>query len=141
MRKHRARGPSQRQLRVAEEVRHALSRILERGKIRDPDLRDVSITVTEVRMSPDLKNATAFVMPLGGTNVEAVVAALQHAARFLRGQIAREVRLKNVPGLRFERDTAFERAGRIEELLHRPEVARDLRSAPVDSPVDEADGS
>ena len=120
------REPSQRQLRVGEELRHALSRILQRGELRDPDLQDVAVTVTEVRVSPDLKNATAYVMPLGGARRAEVVAALARSAGYLRGQIAREVPLRFTPGLAFALDTSFDHASRINELLHRPEVERDL---------------
>ena len=129
-------GPSQRQLRVGEELRHALAQIIERAHFRDPVLQDVSITFTEVRVSPDLKNATAFVTPLGGTGVAEVVAALRRAAPYFRGQIARAVKLRVVPALFFEADTSFDYASKIAGLLHRPDVARDLdaeSAAPGDS--------
>ncbi|MEE8559733.1 MAG: 30S ribosome-binding factor RbfA [Alphaproteobacteria bacterium] len=119
--------PSQRQLRLGEELRHALARIVERTDFRDADLKDVPITVTEVRLSPDLKNATAFVMPLGGANIDSVVAALRRAAAFFRGRIAREVKVKFVPLLSFEPDMSFEIASRIDALLQSPPVARDLQ--------------
>jgi ribosome-binding factor A len=119
-------GPSQRQLRVGEELRHLLAHILGRNELRDPALKDAVITVTEVRISPDLKNATAFVMPLGGAHAMEVVAALQRGAAFLRGLIGRELQLRYVPSLRFALDTSFDHASRIEALLHRPEVERDL---------------
>ena len=125
----RNREPSQRQLRVGEELRHALSRILQRGELRDPALQEVAVTVTEVRMSPDLKNATAYVMPLGGARRAEVIAALTRSAGYLRGQIAREVPLRFTPGLVFALDTSFDHASRINELLHRPEVERDLGDA------------
>jgi ribosome-binding factor A len=118
---------SQRQLRVGEELRHALARILRDGECREPVLEDASITVTEVRMSPDLRNATAFVMPLSGTNATEVVAGLERSATFLKGLLAREVQLRNAPNLVFALDDSFERADRISALLTRPEVARDLR--------------
>lgn len=121
-------GPSQRQLRVGEELRHAMAQIIERAHFRDPVLKDVPITVTEVRVSPDLKNATAYVTPLGGGAVEDVVAALRRAVPYFRGQIARAVKLRAVPGLAFEADTSFEYATKISGLLHQPEVARDLGS-------------
>src|SRR5215471_7201509 len=92
-----ARGISQRQLRVGEELRHALSRILRAGECRDPALENASITVTEVRMSPDLRNATAFVMPLAGTNAAEIVAGLERSVSFLKGRVAREVALRNAP--------------------------------------------
>jgi ribosome-binding factor A len=118
---------SQRQLRVGEELRHALARILRDGECRDPVLGDANITVTEVRMSPDLRNATAFVMPLAGTNATEVVAGLERSATFLKGLVAREVQLRNTPNLVFALDDSFDRAARISTLLTRPEVARDLR--------------
>ena len=126
---HPARGPSQRQLRVGEEVRHALAWILERGELRDPALVKTPVTVTEVSVSPDLKNATCFVTPLGGGDAEvvrAVVDALERASKFLRHEIAHTVNLKHTPSLRFRHDASFDEAGHIDELLHRPEVARDL---------------
>jgi len=118
---------SQRQLRVGEEVRHALARILRDGECRDPVIEKVSITVTEVRMSPDLRNATAFVMPLAGTNATEIIAGLERSANFLKGLVAREVQLRNTPNLVFALDDSFDRADRITALLTRPEVARDLR--------------
>lgn len=120
------RAPSQRQLRVGEELRHVLAEILGRGDVRDPDLSDVTITVTEVRISPDLRNATAFVVPLGGVEVERTIAALRRAAPYLRSRIARAVQLRLVPTLSFEADTSFDYAGRIDRILHAPEVERDL---------------
>jgi ribosome-binding factor A len=129
-------GPSQRQLRVGEELRHLLAHILGRNELRDPALKDAVITVTEVRISPDLKNATAFVMPLGGAHATEVVAALQRGAAFLRGLIGRELQLRYVPSLRFALDTSFDHASRIEALLHRPEVERDLLAHDDDGPND-----
>ena len=117
---------SQRQLRVGEELRHALARILRDGELRDPVLENASITVTEVRMSPDLRNATAFVMPLAGTNAREVLAGFERSAAFLKGLVAREVQLRNTPNLVFALDDTFDRAERISALLARPEVARDL---------------
>ena len=126
---HPAKGPSQRQLRVGEELRHALAWILERGELRDPALATTPVTVTEVRVSPDLKNATCFVTPLGGGDADAVkevIDALGRARKFLRHEVVRQVNLKFAPQLHFEHDTSFDTAGHIDELLHRPEVARDL---------------
>jgi ribosome-binding factor A len=100
-------------------VRHALVHLLGRGRLRDPDLRDVSITVSEVRMTPDLKSAIAFVLPLGGTNVETVVAALNRAAPHLQGQVGRHLKLRFAPKLKFVADTSFEAASRIESALRR----------------------
>lgn len=128
MNKREPRAPSQRQLRVGEEVRHVLARLLERGVLQDPVLAGVSVTVTEVRLSPDLRNATVFVMPLGGIEVEAVVQALGRAAAFLRRQVAGTVTLRNVPALTFVADPSFDQAGHIEALLRNPRVARDLIS-------------
>jgi ribosome-binding factor A len=120
------RGPTQRQLRVGELIRHALAGMLERGEARDPELAGRVVTVTEVRPSPDLKTATAFVMPLGGEDEPAAVAALARAAPYLRRRIAEEVNLRFAPELRFALDTSFDTADRIERLLRSPEVARDL---------------
>ena len=121
---------NQRQLRVGEEVRHALASILERGQVRD--LGDVTVTVTEVRMSPDLRNADAFVIPLGGDDGGAAVAALTRTKLFLRRQVARSVSLKYVPDLSFIADPSFDEAGRIDALLRRPDVARDLEQGSDD---------
>ena len=118
--------PSQRQLRVGEALRHALSNVLERGNLRDPAFRNISITVTEVRASPDLKNATAFVMPLGGEAADAIVEALGRAAPFLRSAIAKQVELRHVPRLQFKVDRSFGQADHIDALLRQPQVARDL---------------
>jgi ribosome-binding factor A len=118
--------PTQRQLRVGEELRHVLSEVLSRGELRDPALQDISITVTQVRVSPDLRNATAYVMPLGGAHAADTLPALRRAAPFLRGQVARAIELRLVPRLDFAIDTSFDHAQRIDGLLRRPEVARDL---------------
>ncbi len=126
----RTRTP--RQLRVGEELRHVLAAVLERGEMRDPDLRGVSITVTEVDASPDLRNAIAFVMPLAGADRERVLAALRRAAPWFRAQVAHRVELRHAPEFRFELDRSFDHAHRIGELLHSPDVARDL--APPDEP-------
>ena len=119
-------GPTQRQLRVGEELRHALVQTIDRAHFRDPDLMGVSITITEVRVSPDLKNATAFVTRLGGENVDSLVAALKRAGPYLRGQIAKAVKLRVVPMLSFEADLSFDYASYLNSILHRPDVARDL---------------
>lgn len=119
-------GDSQRQLRVAEELRHALAKIFQQGECRDPALRDTSIAVTEVRMSPDLRNATAFVVPLGGENTPEIIAGLKRSSAFLRRLVAREVPLRYAPRLVFALDGAFAQADRIAALLARPEVVRDL---------------
>jgi len=126
MSKGDAKAPSQRQLRVGEELRHTLAWILERGDIHDPGLAGAAVTVTEVRISPDLRNATAYVMPLGGDDIPGVVEALNRAAPFVRRLIGRKIRLKRLPNLRFEPDHTFEEAAHIEDLLKTPLVTRDL---------------
>ena len=119
-------GPSQRMLRVAEEVRHALSAVFAREEFRDPDLHGVHVTVTEVRASPDLKHMTAFVSALGRDLTTAQLAALKRVSPFLRREVAHAVRLKYAPDLHFQPDTALNYAMHINEVLHRPEVQRDL---------------
>ncbi|MEO1985803.1 MAG: 30S ribosome-binding factor RbfA [Martelella sp.] len=120
-------APSQRMLRVGEQVRAAITKVLQRGDLLDPLIETTVISISEVRMSPDLKVATAYVTPLGQTEHDAVVKALNHHAKFLRGRITREIRqMKNIPELRFRDDTSFENFRKIDELLHSPEVARDL---------------
>ena len=109
--------PSQRQLRVGEVLRKAMVEILERVELRDPDIAGVSITVSEVSISPDLKTAMVFVMPLGGGAREAVIAGLARAAPFLRGQIARRIQLRHVPRLMFSIDTAFDSSAYMNSLL------------------------
>jgi len=121
-----APGGSQRQLRVGETVRHALAEILAHGNVHDPDLEGHIITVPEVRMSPDLKLATIYVMPLGGRDTEVVIEALNRNKKFLRGEVAHRVNLKFAPDLRFRADDRFDEAERIEKLLRTPEVRRDL---------------
>jgi len=119
-------------LRVAEEVRHALSAVLARGDFRDPDLAGAHITVTEVRASPDLKHMTAFVSGLGRDVPPAQFAALKRAAPYLRREVAQAVRLKYAPDLHFQPDTALDYAMQIDRALKQPEVARDLGSRPDD---------
>jgi ribosome-binding factor A len=121
------RSVTQRRLRVGEELRHALSGILRQGECRDPALRDASVAVTEVRLGSDLRNATVFVMPLGGANATEIVAGLKRSTAFLKRQVAREVVLRYTPNLIFELDLSFDQADRITALLARPEVERDLR--------------
>jgi len=121
-----AKAPSQRQLRVAEEIRHLLAGILARGELRDPDLAGETITVTEVRVSSDLKHATAFVARLGRSDAESLLPALRRAAPFVRGQLAKALRLRVAPDISFQADTTLDYAQHVDELLHRPEVARDL---------------
>ncbi|WP_310618406.1 30S ribosome-binding factor RbfA [Flexibacterium corallicola] len=121
-----ANGPSQRQLRVGELVRKELSDILSRGRLSDPDLDGVIVTVPEVRMTPDLRLATVLVMPLGGQNVERVVAALNRSAKYFRGQVSRRMTMKYSSDLRFVADTRFDDDDRITRLLNEPAVRRDL---------------
>jgi ribosome-binding factor A len=127
MKSERVGGPSQRQLRVGEQVRHALSDMLQRGDIRDDLIEGTVISVSEVRMSPDLRIATAFVAPLAASDDEAVVEALNRHARFIRGRLSSALRqLRYMPEFRFRLDTSYENFSRIDELLRSPEVARDL---------------
>ncbi|MBI1774691.1 MAG: 30S ribosome-binding factor RbfA [Proteobacteria bacterium] len=122
-------APGQRQLRVGEELRHALVGIIAEGHVRDPELASAKLTVTEVKVSPDLRNATIFVTPFGGGgDGETLLKALKRAAAYLRGELAHRVRLKFAPALRFELDRRFDEASRIEQLLKSPAVARDLAS-------------
>ena len=123
---HRPTGPSQRMLRVGELVRHALAAFLQRGEVEDEALAGAVITVPEVRMTPDLKLATVFVLPLGGEGAEDAVKHLDKHKRFLRGELARRVSLKFMPEIRFKIDTSFASSKRIDELLASPKVARDL---------------
>lgn len=120
------KSPSQRQLRVGEVVRHTLSELFTRGDVHDPVIEKHLITVPEVRMSPDLRLATIYVMPLGGRDIEEVLAALDRNKRYLRGEIARRVNLKFAPEIRFRADERFDEAERIEKLLRTPRVRKDL---------------
>jgi ribosome-binding factor A len=119
-------GSSQRQLRAGELVRHALAEIFSRGEVHDPVIETHMITVPEVRMSPDLRQATVYVMPLGGRDEKDVLAALERNKKFLRGEIARRVNLKFAPDIRFRMDERFDEAERIQKLLRTPAVQRDL---------------
>jgi len=120
------RGHSQRQLRVGEEIRHLLADLLERGNMRDPELRDARITVTSVDVSPDLRNAVAFVMPLGGQDKERLLTAVRRAAPWFRARVSEKAGLRSAPEIRFELDRTFDEADRIGSLLRRPDVARDI---------------
>ena len=133
---HSGGQPSQRMLRVAELVRHAMSELLARGEINDPVLEGHVITVPDVRMSPDLKIATVFVMPLGGKDLEPVLAALDRNRKFLRGEVAHRVNLKFAPDLRFKADKGFEIGAQIDAILRSPKVQQDI--ARSDEPEDEA---
>jgi ribosome-binding factor A len=117
---------SQRQLRVGELVRHALAEMLTRGDVHDPVIQSHLITVPEVRMTADLRLATIYIVPLGGRDAQAVLAALERNKRFLRGEIARRINLKFAPDIRFRIDERFDEAERIEKLLRTPAVQRDL---------------
>jgi len=119
-------GPSQRQLRAGELVRHALVEILRAEDLADPDLAGVSVTVTEVRMSPDLRNATCFVEPLGGTQAGQVVAALNRSSKFVRGKLGHAIDLKFTPELKFIHDESFDEVARIGRLFDDPKVRQDL---------------
>ncbi len=124
-------------MRVGEEIRHALAWALERGEVRDPAVSGVPITVTEVRISPDLKNATAFVMPLGGgdhQDVQEVVDGLNRASAFLRRMVVSRVHLRSVPRLNFIPDVSFDQASEIDSLLRTEKVARDLVHPDEDDP-------
>jgi ribosome-binding factor A len=128
-----AAGPTQRQLRAGELIRHALVEVLARETFRDDALKGVSVTIGEVRASPDLKHMHVFVAPLlGQGDARAIAAALQTHAKFLRGKLAREVTLKYAPELHFLADVSYDEANHIDELLRSPRVARDLK--------DDADG-
>ncbi|MFN3891115.1 MAG: 30S ribosome-binding factor RbfA [Beijerinckiaceae bacterium] len=124
--------PSQRMLRVGELVRHAMSELLTRGELNDPVLDTHVVTVPRVKMSPDLKLATVYVMPLGGQDSGPVLAALERHRKFLRGEVARKINLKFAPDVRFRIDDTFDNAAHIDQLLNSPQVRRDLPSAPRD---------
>jgi ribosome-binding factor A len=128
-------GPSQRQQRVAELVRHALAEVLQRGDVQDPVLASHVVTIPEVRMSPDLRLATAYVMPLGGQDEREVLAALERNRKVLRQEVAHRVNLKFAPDLRFRRDETFDEASRIDALLRSEKVQRDIAR-----PDEEQDG-
>ncbi len=119
-------GGSQRQLRVGELIRHELAGMLSRGDVHDPVIETHMITVPEVRMSPDLRLATIYIMPLAGRDQTDVLEALERNARYMRGELARRVNLKFAPEIRFRIDERFDEAERIEKLLRTPDVKRDL---------------
>lgn len=124
--KGHAAGPSQRQLRAGELVRHALVDILREEEFADPELEAVSVTVTEVRMSPDLRHATVFVEPLGGGHAGEVTTALNRASRFLRGRLGRVIDMKFTPDLKFLHDETFNETARMNALFENPRVQADL---------------
>ena len=130
--------PGQRLLRVGEEIRHALASVFERETFRDPSLSGVTLTVTEVRPSPDLRHARVYVVPLGGGDTADIMAGLKRVKPFLRRRLAEMIQMKFLPDLVFAPDTTFDQAEHIATLLHRPEVARDLMSEESASDHDEA---
>jgi len=141
MTRKRSEGPSQRQLRVGEALRHALVEVLARGELRDPALAEAHVTVTEVRVSPDLRAATAFVLPFAGGDAETLARGLNHAAGYFRKALADAVDLRVAPTIRFEPDRAFGQADRVEMLLRSPAVAEDLAKPDQDQgsgPEDES---
>ena len=119
--------PSQRMLRVGELIRHTLSDLLTRGAVSDPVLEGHVVTVPDVRMSPDLKLATIYVLPLGGKDVKEVLAALDRHRKFLRGEIAKRINLKFAPEIRFKTDSSFEYSCKIDALFEQPKVKKDLQ--------------
>jgi ribosome-binding factor A len=142
MSRHHSRsttGPTQRQLRVGEMLRHALSDVLRRGDLRDPDLAGVSVTITQVKPSADMRYATIFCEPLGGKNAKTVIAALNRHKGYLRGEMGRLITLKFTPELRFLEDESFAEAQKIESLLKSSRVARDLRAPKAPDVPDEDD--
>jgi len=122
-------GPSQRQLRVGEALRHALAEVLNRNEIRDPDLDGVSVTITQVKPSPDMRYATVYCEPLGGQNAKEIVAALNRHKGFLRGEMGHRITMKFTPELRFVEDESFAEAQKIEDILRSERVARDLAAS------------
>ena len=129
-------GPSQRQLRVGEMLRHALAEILRRNEIRDAELDGVSVTITQVKPSPDMRYATVYCAPLGGSGKDAqpIVAALNRHKGFLRGEMGKMITTKFTPDLRFVEDQSFAEAEKIENLLKSPQVQRDLHASEQDEP-------
>lgn len=127
---HHGGEPSQRMLRVGELVRHTLAELLTKSAIHDPALEGEVVTVPDVRMSPDLKLATVYIMPLGGKNVNEVLAALDRHKPYVRGEIARRVNLRYAPDVRFKPDPSFEQSAKIDALLASPQVQRDLAKKP-----------
>ncbi len=135
-----AKGPSQRQLRVGEEIRHALAELLLRTEFHDPTLARAHLTISEVRMSPDLKHALIFITRLGNQDVRPLLPALARVAPFLRAQLAPKLGLRVTPEIKFSADEALDEATRINKLLHRPEVARDLGTETDDKTGDKTTG-
>jgi ribosome-binding factor A len=141
MAKQRPKAPGQRQLRVGEEIRHVLARIFERETLRDPALQNVRLTVTEVRPSADMRHARVYVVPLGGGKMDEILAGLKRVRPYLRREMAAHLTMKFIPDLSFASDNSFDEAAHILKLLHKPEVARDLRDENDDSAIDTPDGT
>lgn len=137
MKKSGPKERTQRQHRVGELLRHAIADVLARGDIRDPSLQGVSVTVTEVTISPDLKNATAWVMPLGGEGAQDVEAGLNRCARYIRGQVGHGISLRYTPHIKFCLDYSFDQAAKVEALLNDPGVKRDLVTPSTPQPDDQ----
>ena len=116
-----------RKLKVGEEIRHAISKIFERGVLRDPDLQDITLTVTEVRMSNDLKSAVAFIVPMGRSNLDQIIKALNRASFFVRKKITEFITLKFLPKIIFRIDNSFDKFREIDSILKRPEVMQDIQ--------------
>jgi ribosome-binding factor A len=133
---HNGGEPSQRMLRVAELIRHSMAELLTRGAINDPVLDGHVVTVPRVKMSPDLKLASVYVMPLGGKDVRDVIAALDRHKKFLRTEIAHRINLKFAPEIRFKIDDSFDNVAKIDALLNSDKVKQDLRSPPAEEPAD-----
>jgi len=136
MARQRPKAPGQRQLRVGEEIRHALAHIFERETLRDPALANVRLTVTEVRPSADMRTARVYVVPLGGGDMKPILEGLARVKPFLRREMAARVGLRFIPDLTFAADNSFDEAAHILTLLHKPEVARDLRPGADQDPSD-----
>ena len=140
-RSHSRTGPSQRQLRVGEVLRHSLSEILLRGDIRDADLFGVSVTITQVIPSGDMRHATVYCEPLGGKNADKVIPALNRHKAYLRGEMGHTITLKFTPELRFVEDKSFAEAEKIETILKSPRVQQDLRKGAVSREEEDEDGA
>ncbi|WP_304187534.1 30S ribosome-binding factor RbfA [Phenylobacterium aquaticum] len=132
-------GPSQRQLRAGDLIRHALVEILHEEDFADPELEAVSVTVTQIRMSPDLRNANCFVEPLGGGHASQVVKALNRHAKFLRGRLGRMIDMKFTPALKFHHDESFDEATRMSRLFDDPRVRQDIEAPKGDDTHDDSD--
>jgi ribosome-binding factor A len=129
---HSGGEPSQRMLRVGELIRHSMAELLTRGEVNDPVLETHVVTVPKVRMSPDLKLATVYVMPLGGADTTPVIEALDRNKKYLRGVVARRINLKFAPDIRFKVDDSFDNASRIDRLLNSEKVRQDLEGLEAD---------